>query len=895
MIYIQNPEMDLSVAPKGKEYHCSFNHIDSNKYIIISAQNIYDLNELYLNIKNKLESVEFNNFENELIKLKNNLNGFEYYGKNNYFINSLENFENKNLIIAVFCCFEFNEEIFELDKLKEVKKIKLSEYSYKKIKTHKQEAILTGNIHTNNKLTEFFWNIDNKELFDKIYYEVSLWKDNKLIKIYETSNDSFVFAEHALDQNDGEFELIVVAKDSYDSSSVPASYIFNLKTEIADDFKIVMENEYEEEVNVTSLNSPKFKIYPFEEGYDYKIYLANETFSYKESLEQGKEYFKIDNSKNCLYFYCPLILEDNRYLLNIEKIDDVGNKTGNYINPMGKYGRTFFSFIISNIVPEKPELIDFYWLSNTRCFINFKSDEKTKSFKIYQNNFLMTETVESFCEISPVFEQGKDLIIKVYTVNYMGMLSDFALEINIKKYIDFIDDINISKDDFEFKDDEYFTNNPKPLFKWDISDIKNLKYYAISLDGSNWTKIKDNRFIFKKPLKDNKYKFRIKAINLDGIEGQINTFDFKLQTKNLSAPLFTRETLTLKPNTVNNIKLSWLPVTNIKKYQFVFNTSLIEENENIFETNEDFILCENYKQYLSTGINKIMIRTVDLFNNKSKWNALNFIITNEDKIIQEDILSLSINQSSPLDGFYTFSIPELLGYPFKKLFLISPEGIDIEIIDEFEGNEWTNAKEFDQDGVWQLEVQYFKKSDDKQIFSNKINYIDHIFNSYHYLTNNLRIDNNIIKWDSETNNKYNYYEYSICLKDFNYLNFNKTYSNEINIKNKFIAGKYKLMLRTYSLNNILCEEHELFFEINDIYNLIEEEILLKEIKLKIKKFNNKRIFYINKITNLKNEEIQGILLYKEIKEQYFNIYNKENFLNLNTNYNFLFNEVITNE
>lgn len=895
MFYIQNPELDLSVAPKGKQFHCKFNEINCNKYIIISAQNIYDLNEVYIKIKNKLESIKFIDFEKELQNLKKNLKGLEYFGNNNYFINQLENFENKNLFIAVFCCFEFNEEIFELDKLIEVKKIKVSEYNYKKIKTHKQEVVLTGNIDTNNKLTEFFWKIDNKELFDSIYYEVSLWKDNKLIKIYTTTNDSFIFAEHALEQNDGLFELIVVAKDTYESSSAPASYIFNLKTEIIDDFKIIMENEFEEEVNVTSLNSPKFKIYPFEEGFDYKIYLNNEIFSYKESIEQNKEYFKIDNSKNCLYFYCPLILEDNRYLLNIEKIDDVGNKTGNYINPMGKYGRTFFNFIISNIVPEKPELIDFYWLNNTKCFLNFKSNEKTKSFKIYQNNYLITETIESFCEIAPVFESTKDLIIKIFAINYMGVASELPLEINIKKYVDFIDNIDIDKEDFIFNNDEYFTNNPKPLFKWNTSENKNLKYYAVSLDGSNWTKIKDNRFIFKKPLKDNKYKFRIKAVNIDNIEGQINTFDFKLQTKNLSSPLFTRETLTLKPNTLEKINLSWLPVNNIKNYQFCFNINPLNIEENIFETNKTQISCKDYSKYLSTGINKILIRTIDYFNNKSKWNAINFIILNEDKIIKEDFLLLNLNSSIPSDEFYNFSIPEILEYPYKKLFLISPNGIDIEIIDEFEGSEWTNTIPFNEDGIWQLEIQYFKKIDDKQIFSNKINYLEHIYNSYHYKTDMLRIENNIIKWNSQANNNYNYYEYSICLKDFNYLNFNKTYSNEININNKFISGQYKFLLKTYSLNNIFCEEHELFFEINDNNNLIEEEILLKQIKLKIKKFNNKKIFYIDKITNLRNEEINGILLYKKVQEQYFEIYNKNNFLNLNTNYNFLFNEVIANE
>lgn len=896
-MFIQNPELDLMVAPKGNYYHCMYQKIDCLKYIILREKNIYDLNDTYNKIKKILEEDTFANFQNNLKYIKNNFKTVDYIGEENYYVNYLENEQNKTFQIAVMCVFEDIEEVFELNQIKEIKKIKVSEYDFEKIKTHSSEPILTGNINTNNKLTEFLWKIDNEGLFENIYYEVSLWKDNKLIKIYNTTNDSFILAEHALEQNDGTFELIVTAKDSYDSSSKPASYIFYLKTDISDDFKILMKNEFDEEINVTNLNSPTFEILPYEDGFDYKIYLDNSEFSYLESIKEDKEYFKIDTARNSLLFYCPLILQEGRYLLNIEKVDDVGNKTGSFINPNGKYGRTFFSFIVSNELPPTPELIDYYWISNTRCFLNFKSNENAKTFRIYQNTFLIKEIFDSYTEVTPIIESEKDLILNIYSVNYLGSMSEEPLRLNVKTYRNYIDDINIDTESFIFKDGDYYTNNSRPCFQWSINDDKNLKYFAISLDGSNWIKIKDNKFIFSKSLKDGNYSFRVRAINKDDLEGQIKIFNFKLQTRNLSAPIYSRETMKLKPNIIEKLKIEWLKVNNIKNYQFVFNKNMILEKDEKFETIKESIDLIDYKEYVKIGINTISLRTIDYFGNFSAWNSFSFVVTNQEYEHLESIQSINFNlDSKPNDKFFTFEIPKLIGYPLKKIFLISPSEIDVEIIDVYESDKFTNKDEFNEDGVWKLEIQYFKEIDGKHVYSNTINYIEHIYNSYHFEFEKIRIENNIIKWDSSSNIKYNYYEYSICEKDSDYLNFNKTYGREINILNKLIDGKYKILIKSYSLNNIFCEEKEFNFEVTKESNFSIEKIIINQaLQMKIKKYKKENYFKIISIIDKDEKEIKGVLLYKKVFEQYMQVYENNKPLSLNTNYNFTFNEVITNE
>lgn len=882
--YIKNPELNIISAPYVGNIHTKFNKIDCIDNIVFYSFDIETLDETFKDIEKHLNEDGFETYVTNNKKIL-------YKGKNNYIINNFDFLLDKKIYIAVTNIFETSELIFDND-YKEKTILKLSEYNYTTVTTHKGEIVNSGIINTNNKLTSFSWNINNIELFEKVYYEVSLWKDNKLLKIYNTKQREFVFAEHALKESDGFFELIVVAKDLYGSSSLPSSYRFNLKTKIVDDFKITIVNDYLEESNISNLSSPKFKIYPYEKGYDYKIYLNNKIYSYLESIENQKEYFQLDDINKCLYFYCPDILSDGRYLLNMEKIDNIGNKTGNYINPLGKHGTTFLNFLICTVFSPAPELIDFYWINSTDVFINWKSQDSAKTYRIYQNSTLLAETEKTFITFKPILEEGKDLNIDIISYDYMGKPSEKPCRVLLKKYSDVINNITINKTNFIFTNNSYFTNNPNPLFEWNINDSSKLKYYKVSLDGSNWFKIIDNKFLFNNYLINGIYTFRIVAVNKNDIPGIINTFTFNLQTNKTSMPVFDRETINLKPRPIEKIKISWLKVKNNFKYNYIFNETLITKETKRFETFDNFVELKKHKDILKVGINSISIQSTDIFGNSSDFATINFIITdNKKREVGNFNLTQIDNKSNELK--YTWQLPEFEENTFCKLFLVDPKDIDREIIDEFNDREFTNTINFDIDGMWYIELEWYKRIGENIISLNKTDKIYHLYNSYDYDIINFSIDKEILTWQTSKISNYNYFKYSIASEHSEYLEYKTTYSNTLDLTNKLLAGKYKINIISYSVNNLETDNKEFIFEIFKEYNYKEKEIILtEELKATVNIFKNTNTFIIKDIKDISNNIKKGILMYKKINETDYTFY-EENFpLIINENYNFIYNEVV---
>lgn len=892
MQYIKNPELNLIIAPYKEDLHIKFDNIECRNNVLFYAESFEELNELYLLLEQKLNTSDLDSF------ILNNKK-FIYKGKNNYHIEHFEGFANKEIWIGLTNSFDTTELIFENGEFIEKNIIKLSEFNYKSIELHKGEIVNSGIIDTNNKLTYFTWSINNIERFEKIYYEVSLWKNNKILKLFNTNKNEFVFAEHALKENDGYFELLVVAKDVNGSTSLPASYRFNLKTKIVDDFKITIINEFEEESNVSNLNSPKFKITPYEEGYDYRIYLNNQVYSYLESTEQQKEYFQIDKIKNCMYFYCPEILSDGRYLLNMEKIDNVGNKTGNYINPLGKHGTTFLSFVICTVFLPAPEIIDFYWINNNKVFLNWKSNESAKNYKVFQNSTLLADSEKTFIEISPIQEEGKDLIIDIYSYDYMGKRSEEPCKITLKKYSEVINFIDIKKESFVYENNTYYTNNPNPLFQWEIPDSSKLKYYKVSLDGSNWFSTVDNKFMFNTFLLNSSYTFRVQAINENEIPGIINTFTFNLQNNKTAIPVFDRATITLKPSVIDDIKISWLEIKNVFKYRIVFNETLITENTPYKETFDLFIELKNCTDLVKVGINTINVQSVDIFGNSSDYASLSFTVLPNSLSQTKPAVrnSFFVDQSENNDNkTFTWSIQKPEGATFCKLFLVDPKDIDREIIDRFEGDQYTNNNvNFDIDGTWYIELEWYKQvNDTKFIALNKTDKLYHIYNSFFFDITNFQINENVLTWSTTKESNYNYFNYSIAPIGSEFLNYTKSYSKQLDLNNKVLNGNYKINIIGYSINNLETVNKEFTFEITQDYNYEEKEIFLNEyLKAKIKLFKNKNIFQFIEIKDLNENKKQGVLMYKKAQEEDFKFYSKEVFLETKKNYNFIFNEVLT--
>lgn len=174
-----------------------------------------------------------------------------------------------------------------------------------------------------------------------------MWFENKIYKIYDTKETSFLLSDHSI-LDEGDFELIVVTKDNFGASSEPALFKFRLKTSfIIDDVSIKMIDDEGDQIDISTKANPTFRISNFNSDYDYVLNFDNtHKYSYKESVASGTALFYHNKSEGSLDFKIPKNLKTGNHNLNLSIVDEISNTYGgDYLFPTGEHGSHFFFFL----------------------------------------------------------------------------------------------------------------------------------------------------------------------------------------------------------------------------------------------------------------------------------------------------------------------------------------------------------------------------------------------------------------------------------------------------------------------------------------------------------------------------------------------------------------------
>lgn len=878
-----SPNYNIVLAPKENSFHIKYDLFSKAlKNIIIVANDESDATDNYLFIKKYIETYDFSipKFNSEGIAiatpqllfdfLMHSFSFIYYIGDSDYFFYKYPSGKKFGIPVSV-CLFSVYFDDSE--------KLLCTAYELASTKLHDSELNYCGEIKTNNKSSTWSWSSENN---DSLFYTVSLWHENKIYKIYDTKDTSFLLTDHSV-LDEGDFELIVVTKDNFGASSEPAFFKFTLKTSfIIDDVSIKMIDDEGDQIDISTKANPTFRISNFNKNYDYVLNFDNTyKYSYKESVAAGTALFYYNKSENSLEFKIPEKLKTGNHNLNLSIIDEINNVYGgDYLFPTGEHGSHFFFFFIADVQSEAPELVNYLWNDDGSLLISWKSDELSKSFDVYQGSTFLLNTIETVCLIEPLVSKKIDTVITIKPYGYDSKASNNVLSVTVKKPILTVSSFNIFLKDAIVLDEKTYINNPCPTFSWEtIYSTESIANYMVSLDGSNWFGINTKEYIFPK-LKDGEYTFRLKAVFTDKTytQAEANLFSFILKTTMPSYPIFSKETINNTESFFDDLFFSWNEIADTSYYELNFNDSNFVKKVSTteFSPSKD----ETAKKFLKVGWNTVSLTNTSKYGNTSKATKLSFLITRDKK------KTVFYNAPISFETFYALSV-SLHGT--KNIFTYVITDPDNIIFEEYEDGPKTffrNSLPFLKNGIYKFDVFLDNKKAIETFYYN--------FNSYSFRILDLVFDGLFVKWSIDNNEIFPFFEYSISLIGSNYKTWNTCKTNQTPNLSGLPSGEYKMFLKAYSFDGNLQETKELIgfrIEGKDSFSVKEIPVPgLAGIYLSILHYKKSDSFVINHVTD-GIKKINCFLQYKDTEKNIYSLYNleKKTILNTKTFYDFIIN------
>ena len=876
------PDYKLVLAPKENSFHLRFSSFDKAlTNVVLINNNESDLLSDYLFIKKYIEEYDFDN-------PKVNSNGVLINTKELLFSFILESFsfvyfispdtefsyffpDNKNFGKNISCC------VFSICLVED--ELECTSFSVTSTKLHNAKLNFCGEVKTNNKTSRWSW---GSELTEDFFYTVSLWLNSKIYKIFDTNDNFFVLSDHLV-LEEGEFDLIVVTKDKFGSSSDPSLFKFKLKTSfIVDSVSVFMINEDGDKVDVSSNSNPTFRITNFSPENDYILNFDNVyKFSYKDSLKSGKLLFYNNVSENALEFTIPEKLSTGNHNLNLSIVDEINNVYGDdFLAPIGEHGTHFLFFFVADTQSEKPELLRYQWNTDGSLLLSWKSDDLSKSFDVYQGNTFLKNTIETICIVEPVIDKKLETVLTVIPYGYDGKASNNTMTVTVKKPIITISNFKITLKDAIVLDEKYYTNNPCPTFSWGSTySTESIANYMVSLDGSNWFGINSKEFTFER-LKDGDYTFRLKAVFTDKTytRPDLNVFNFTLKTNLPSYPIFSRETLNNFQSTFKNLYFSWSEIFDINHYKLIFNDG--EYETQVYNTNY-YIPATDSNIKLKTGWNTVSLFSVSKFGNVSKATKFSFLVTNEETVKKTQYYS-----PISFEPFYSLKL-DLFGS--KKVYdyvIKDPDGLIFETFKNGPLNFLKNSKTFVKNGIYTYDVFF---EGEKAIDTFYYNY-----NSYSFKIDSLLFDGEFIKWSINNPAITPLFEYSFCLEEEEFNTWTRCKTFQTPSLSGYSAGTYKFSIKSYSFDGTLQEIKELTqIKINSLANFSLEKIAVPgfaNVFLNILFYKKSNCFIINSVE--KDGAISDCFLqFKSVDENVYKLYElgSKKILDSKKMYDFLIN------
>ena len=878
-----SPNYNIVLAPKENSFHIKYDLFSKAlKNIIIVANDESDATDNYLFIKKYIETYDFSipKFNSEGIAiatpqllfdfLMHSFSFIYYVGDSDYFFYKYPSGKKFGVPVSV-CLFSVYFDDSE--------KLLCTSYELASTKLHDSELNYCGEIKTNNKSSTWSWSSENN---DSLFYTVSLWHENKIYKIYDTKDTSFLLTDHSV-LDEGDFELIVVTKDNFGASSEPAFFKFTLKTSfIIDDVSIKMIDDEGDQIDISTKANPTFRISNFNENYDYVLNFDNTyKYSYKESVAAGTALFYYNKSENSLEFKIPEKLKTGNHNLNLSIIDEINNVYGgDYLFPTGEHGSHFFFFFIADVQSEAPELVNYLWNDDGSLLISWKSDELSKSFDVYQGSTFLLNTIETVCLIEPLVSKKVDTVITIKPYGYDSKASNNVLSVTVKKPILTVSSFNIFLKDAIVLDEKTYINNPCPTFSWEtIYSTESIANYMVSLDGSNWFGINTKEYTFPK-LKDGEYTFRLKAVFTDKTytQAEANLFSFILKTTMPSYPIFSKETINNTESFFDDLFFSWNEIADTSYYELNFNDSNFVKKVSTaeFSPSKD----ETAKKFLKVGWNTVSLTNTSKYGNTSKATKLSFLITRDKK--------KTVFYNAPISFETFYALPVSL-HGTKNIFTYVITDPDDIIFEEYEDGPKTffrNSLPFLKNGIYKFDVLLDNKKAIETFYYN--------FNSYSFRILDLVFDGLFVKWSIDNNEIFPFFEYSISLIGSNYKTWNTCKTNQTPNLSGLPSGEYKMFLKAYSFDGNLQETKELIgfrIEGKDSFSVKEIPVPgLAGIYLSILHYKKSDSFVINHVTD-GIKKINCFLQYKDTEKNIYSLYNleKKTILNTKTFYDFIIN------
>ena len=878
-----SPNYNIVLAPKENSFHIKYDLFSKAlKNIIIVANDESDATDNYLFIKKYIETYDFSipKFNSEGIAiatpqllfdfLMHSFSFIYYIGDSDYFFYKYPIGKKFGVPVSV-CLFSVYFDDSE--------KLLCTSYELASAKLHDSELNYCGEIKTNNKSSTWSWSSENN---DSLFYTVSLWHENKIYKIYDTKDTSFLLTDHSV-LDEGDFELIVVTKDNFGASSEPAFFKFTLKTSfIIDDVGIKMIDDEGDQIDISTKANPTFRISNFNENYDYVLNFDNTyKYSYKESVAAGTALFYYNKSENSLEFKIPEKLKTGNHNLNLSIIDEINNVYGgDYLFPTGEHGSHFFFFFIADVQSEAPELVNYLWNDDGSLLISWKSDELSKSFDVYQGSTFLLNTIETVCLIEPLVSKKVDTVITIKPYGYDSKASNNVLSVTVKKPILTVSSFNIFLKDAIVLDEKTYINNPCPTFSWEtIYSTESIANYMVSLDGSNWFGINTKEYTFPK-LKDGEYTFRLKAVFTDKTytQAEANLFSFILKTTMPSYPIFSKETINNTESFFDDLFFSWNEIADTSYYELNFNDSNFVKKVSTteFSPSKD----ETAKKFLKVGWNTVSLTNTSKYGNTSKATKLSFLVT-RDK-------NKTVFYNAPISFETFYALPVSL-HGTKNIFTYVITDPDDIIFEEYEDGPKTffrNSLPFLKNGIYKFDVFLDNKKAIETFYYN--------FNSYSFRILDLVFDGLFVKWSIDNNEIFPFFEYSISLIGSNYKTWNTCKTNQTPNLSGLPSGEYKMFLKAYSFDGNLQETKELIgfrIEGKDSFSVKEIPVPgLAGIYLSILHYKKSDSFVINHVTD-GIKKINCFLQYKDTEKNIYSLYNleKKTILNTKTFYDFIIN------
>lgn len=399
-----------------------------------------------------------------------------------------------------------------------------------------------------------------------------------------------------------------------------------------------------------------------------------------------------------------------------------------------------------------------------------------------------------------------------------------------------------------------YTNNPRPLIRWNFKKNLNIKEYLYSFNDEEF---KSTELLFATPnedLKEGINKFTIYAKDILNSETNKNTIYFEIKYSNKTIPKLTKQSFDKNLiNIKNNIILEL-------EYDLMDNQLLYS-----FDNFKNVFIFSDYKidltdKDLSEGNHTIYIKYIDKYGNESEITEYTFQII-DSKIIKPVFYDsyINYNHSKPKIKWYKreeykefeielFKDNEILFEPFKikSNFYIPEHNLS-------NGNYTIKVKAIDKYNM------VSKPSE----FSFNIN--TSIPNEIKI--NNLLIKNNQLTLSTESNYKTLYKFKSLKSNHItNFIEFNK----DLIINNLKDNEEYELILINQNELGFNSKETSLIFKYKDNNN--KKDLIIENSHLSFTYDNISKEAILNKINEIKDFELEQDLnfnLFYKIEKEYF--------------------------